>query len=284
MPEPSGETPPPILRKANPFGDPYVRSGVGAAAALASLGVLYLLGVLGLYDVKYATSILPQLGTGLGTTAELVGVVIPTGFALGFFMGWARTTHSTFLRGLGAVYVEYFRGMPPLVLIFFSFLISTIYVRQLTGNPFLARSAALWFGAFALAFHSGAYQTEIIRAGLLSVPTGQTEAADAIGLSRFQSIFTITLPQAFRVALPALGNEFASVIKDTSLLSAIGWFDLMNVGFLLDATAIRTNFDQVFIIWPTIALLYFGLTFLVTFVVRQIENWSKVPGLEAPEA
>ena len=81
----------------------------------------------------------------------------------------------------------------------------------------------------------------------------------------------------------AEGEKFASVIKDTSLLSTIGWFEMMNVGFLLDATAIRTNFNHVFLIWPVIALLYFILTFVVTFIVRTIENRFKVPGLEAAE-
>ncbi len=247
------------------------------------LGLIIYLGYLGFFDIAYAWSILPQLLDGMGETVELVAVVIPLGFTLGFLMGWARTMHSTLLRGVGAVYVEYFRGMPPLVLIFFSYLISLILVRQMTGDPFLARDLALWFGAIALAFHSGAYQAEIVRAGLLSVPTGQTEAADALGLSHWQSMFMIVLPQAFRVSLPALGNEFASVIKDTSLLSVIGWFELMNMGFLADATAIRTDFNRVFIIWPLIALLYFVLTFIVTFVVRFIENRFKVPGLEAAE-
>jgi len=137
-------------------------------------------------------------------------------------------------------------------------------------------------GVLALALHSGAYQAEIVRAGILSVPTGQVEAADALGLTRLQTMFQVILPQAFRVSLPALGNEFASVIKDTSLISAIGALELSFFGLVLARAALTPlRLDHLFIIWLEIALLYFVLTTLVTFTVRQVENRYKVPGLEA---
>jgi ABC-type amino acid transport system permease subunit len=116
---------------------------------------------------------------------------------------------------------------------------------------------------------------------LLSVPAGQVEAADALGLSRFQTMFRVTLPQAFRVSLPALGNEFASVIKDTSLISAIGALELSFRGTILVRGALKLGLNHVFIIWVEVALLYFVLTTVVTIIVRKVENRSKVPGLEA---
>ncbi len=241
------------------------------------------LGDLGFYNLPYAENLLPTLAKGLVVTLQLNAVVIPLGFTLGFFLGWARTTKSKLMRGIGAVYVEIFRGLPPIVLIFFSFLISTLAIAKATANPFIARDVSLWLGAVALSFHSGAYQTEIVRAGIFSVPAGQIEAAESIGMTQRQTMFLVTLPQAFRVSLPALGNEFASVIKDTSLLNVIGWLELGQIGILQASSAIRVDFNLVFIVWVEIALLYFVITFVVIRAVRLIENHFKVPGLEAAE-
>ena len=257
------------------------RWGVGIAGAIGAFGFLIFLGSEGLYNLNYAAFLLGPLAQGFFVTIELVAVVIPLGFTLGFLFGWARTTDSVLLRGLGAVYVDFFRSMPPLVLIFFSSLISALALLQLTRDPFIIRAASLWFGAIALAFHSGSYQAEIIRAGILSVPTGQLEAADSIGLGRWQTMFRIVLPQAFRVSLPALGNEFASVIKDTSLLNVIGWVELAQIAIIQVRGVVGT--PAVFVAWIEAALLYFVLTFVVTRTVRAIENNYKVPGLEAAE-
>ncbi len=259
------------------------RALLGLSSALAVIIFVVWLGKLGFYNLPYAMLILVDLWRGFLTTLSVLAVVIPLGFSLGFLFGWSRTTHSLPLRGLGAVYVEIFRGLPPIVLIFFSSLITSLALLGLTHNPFFSTSAALWMGAIALALHSGSYQTEIIRAGILSVPTGQLEAADSIGLSRWQAMFRVTLPQAFRVSLPALGNEFASVIKDTSLLNIIGWFDLSQIALLQVPNALQKNFDLVFVIWIETAVLYFILTFIVTKLIRFLENRYKVPGLEAAE-
>ncbi|TLZ72231.1 MAG: ABC transporter permease subunit [Methanobacteriota archaeon] len=135
-----------------------------------ALTLAYLAGLEGLYDLRYALSLLPPGGraltTGLVTTLALMAVVIPIGFSLGFTFGWARTSHSWFPRALAATYVEFFRGMPPIVLIAFAFLITIVILR---GNdrvdvfPFATSVSVL-----ALAAHSGAYQAEIVRAGILS--------------------------------------------------------------------------------------------------------------------
>jgi len=172
--------------------------------------------------------------------------------------------------------------MPPLVLIAFAALISFFVVRRFLTflDPF---EVGLSAGTLALALHSSAYQSEIVRAGILSVSIGQNEAAEAVGLRKSQIMFAITLPQAFRVSLPALGNEFASVIKDTSLLSAISALELSFLGSSLVASAIFLDFNLVFIVWTEIALIYFAITFFVTRIVRGVENRFKVPGLEAAQ-
>lgn len=260
-----------------------IRMAVGLVGLFAAFGILIYLGQSGYYNFHYAEDFVPALVLGLTLTARSVAIVIPLGFTLGFSFGWARTTQSRLLRGLGAVYVEFFRSMPPLALIFFSYLISLLVVQQLSHDPFVSQAVALSMGTIALAFHSGGYQAEIIRAGILSVPSGQLEAADAVGLTRWQSMFRVVLPQAFRVSLPALGNEFSSVIKDTSLLSVIGLVELAQTGILYSRNAVQLDFNLVFIIWVEIALMYFLLTYIVTTIVRGIENHYKVPGLEAAE-
>ena len=253
---------------------------MGAAAAAGAFAVVVWLGYRGLFDITYAQSIVDDLLDGLVVTLIAVAVVIPVGFVVGFSFGWARTTRSWVLRATGTTYVEFFRSMPPLVLIVFSSLVISLLLRTYlyVEDPF---AIALGVGILALALHSGSYQAEIVRAGILSVPTGQVEAAEALGLTRMQTMFRVTLPQAFRVSLPALGNEFAVVIKDTSLISAIGGLEVSFAGSALVRGAIELSLNHVFIIWVEVALLYFLLTTIVTVTVRKVENRYKVPGLEA---
>jgi len=245
-------------------------------------GILFLieLGELRVYNLSYALSQINPLITGFWVSLEVVCVILPVGFALGFMIGWARTTRFLILRGLGSVYVDFFRSMPPIALIVFASLIGALELKSAGLNPFAVHNISLWLGVFALAFHTAAYQAEIVRAGILSVPTGQTEAADAMGISRLRSMFVVVLPQAFRLSLPALGNEFSSSIKDTSLLFAIGWFELSGTAFIQSSLAWSVYFYGSLVIWIEVAFLYFLLTYIVTRTVRGIEDLYKVPGLE----
>ncbi len=258
------------------------RNIVGLVGALVAFLFLVWLGQSGVYSLAYAESIVPSLVRGFAGTLWLVGAVIPVGFTMGLLMAWARTSTSRTARAVGGTYVEFFRSMPPITLISFSSLLATKMIRSLffIDNPV---EFAVTAGALALAFHSGSYQTEIMRAGFLSVPAGQIEAAYAMGLSRSTTLFNVVFPQAFRVSLPALGNEFSSVIKDTSLLSAISAIELSFIGGVLVNGALAIDFNLIFIIWTEIALLYFVLTYFVVRIVRFVENRSKVPGLEAAQ-
>jgi His/Glu/Gln/Arg/opine family amino acid ABC transporter permease subunit len=247
----------------------------------AAIVVATALGQAGVYDARYAWGIAGELAAGFLGTAALVSAVIPVGFALGFLVGWGRTTRSWLARSAATAYVEFFRGMPPLILIVFGSLSAAVLLRRYfyVEDPFLA---SLVVGVLALGFHSGGYQAEIIRAGIQSVPRGQIEAAHAMGLTPWQTLLSVVMPQAFRVSLPALGNEFSSVIKDTALLSAISAFELTNLAFFLARDALTINFRMVIIPWIEAAILYFALTFLVIRGVKAVENRVKVPGLEAP--
>jgi His/Glu/Gln/Arg/opine family amino acid ABC transporter permease subunit len=248
---------------------------------VVGLLIILELGYLKVYSLPYALSILPDMEKGFWLTLEFVAIILSIGFGLGFLIGWARTTRFLFLRGLGSVYVDFFRSMPPLALIFFFYLIGAIELRGSSLNPYQVFQFAQWLGVVALALHTAAYQAEIVRAGILSVPAGQTEAADAVGITRIRSMFLVVLPQAFRLSLPALGNEFSSSIKDTSLLFAIGWLEIGGWSQQLASTSFTTHVPYAsLIVWFEAAFLYFIVTFIATRTVRGVEDLFKVPGLE----
>jgi len=254
----------------------------GAAGVIGGILFLLELGYLGVYRLSFALNEVNPLLAGFYVTLEVVAVILTLGFGLGFLVGWARTTRYVILRGLGSVFVDFFRSMPPIALIVFAALIGAIELKNSSLNPYQVINTAKWLGVIVLGFHTAAYQAEIVRAGILSVPAGQTEAADAVGISRLRSMFVVVLPQAFRVSLPALGNEFSSSIKDTSLLYTIGWAELSGVAQIQSSFALPAYhyLYGALVIWIMAAFLYFVATYIVTRSVRGVEDLFKVPGLE----
>ena len=255
----------------------------GGTTAVAVFLIFYELGLLGVYRLSFALTILPGILNGFYVSLELVAVYIPLGFGVGFLVGWARTTRSLILRGVASAYVDFFRSMPPLALIFFAATIGAILLAMTSLDRLTDYHISLWLGVIALGMHTSAYQAEIVRAGILSVPAGQTEAADAVGISRLRSMFVVVLPQAFRVSLPALGNEFSSVIKDSAYLFIIGWMDLGGAGLVYSGEALHIyhyTFGAI-VAWLEVAIFFFVLTYAVTRTVRAVEDLFRVPGLEA---
>ena len=203
----------------------------------------------------------------------------------GTIMGFFRTSPSFFKRLIGAAYVEIIRNLPPLVLVFiFYFFVSDQimpvigidnYVRNLPENiqaviSFLFASPR-FFPAFVsavitLAVFEGAYITEIVRAGIESVEKGQWEASSALGMSKFQQMQHIILPQAFRMVLPALAGQFISTIKDSSIVSIISIQELTFQGMELMASTYLT-----FEIWIVISILYLVLTLSCSLIIEQLE-------------
>jgi His/Glu/Gln/Arg/opine family amino acid ABC transporter permease subunit len=200
--------------------------------------------------------------------------IIPLGLGIGFSVGWARFSRHPIISWPATVYVDFIRGVPPLVLILFAFFwIPSLFA----GASF---ESGLWFAVFALAMHTGAYQAEIFRAGFQSVARGQIEAGEAVGLSKGQVMSNVILPQTFRVTLPALGNEFALVIKDSSLLSIVGANDLAYWGKQSELGLLRLgSIEWVMLGWLIIALVYFVVTYMVTQAVGAVEQSYRVPGL-----
>ncbi len=230
-----------------------------------------------LLDPAFWPSFLPALRRGLVGTLGYCAVIIPAGFAIGFLGGWARVSRYRVLAWPIGAFVDFFRGIPPIVLIIFAFLFGPELLPQRGGGL----AVGLNFSAFALALHTAAYQAEIFRAGFQSVPRGQMEAAQAIGLNRWQTMGIIILPQTFRLSLPALANEFATVIKDTSLLGALGAVELFSSGQEFSQLAPQTGeFGWVFAVWVVVSVAYFALTFAVTRGLLAVERRYRVPGME----
>ena len=229
-----------------------------------------------LLDTAFWSRFGPALQRGFTGTLGYSAAIIPVGFAIGFLGGWARISRHRVLSWPVATFVDLFRGIPPIVLIIFAFLFGPGLLPQRGGL-----AIGLNFAAFALALHTAAYQTEIFRAGFQSVPRGQLEAAQAIGLNRWQTMGIVVLPQTFRLSLPALGNEFATVIKDTSLLGALGAIELFSSGQEFSALAPQTGlFGWVFAVWVVVSAVYFFLTFAVTRGLLAVERKYRVPGME----
>ena len=203
-----------------------------------------------------------RLTLGVSLSALLLSVVFGT------LLGVVRSVRLPILGALGEAYVELVRGIPLIVLL------SVVYY----GLPALGVTLGGFPSAvLALGLYSAAYTSEIVRGGLSSVPTGQLEAARSLGLSRLQSLRFVVLPQAWRVALPALGNEFVSLILGSSLASAVTLQELFAAGKYITNATYRQ-----FEVYAVLALVYFLLTFTLTRLLRLLER-SLSRGERLPE-
>lgn len=194
---------------------------------------------------------------GLWTTLWISVLSGVFGLLIGLVSGLCRLSSNPTLRDLSTVYVELVRGTPLLVQIFiFYFFIGTVLN--------LSREFA---GVAALALFTGAYVSEIVRAGVQSVAKGQNEAARSLGLTAAQSMRHVILPQAFKRVLPPLAGQFISLVKDTSLVSVIAITELTKSG----REAITTSFST-FEIWFCIAALYLVINLPLSHIAGRLER------------
>jgi polar amino acid transport system permease protein len=183
---------------------------------------------------------------GLLVTLELTVIAMVIGVSLGVVLAVLRLSPNPLLSGASWLYIWFFRGTPVLVQLFFWFFISYSYPQLTAGIPFgpafvhfNANTVVTAFlaASVGLGLNEGAYMAEIVRAGIISVDEGQTEAAHALGMSRLQTMRRIVLPQAMRVIVPPTGNETISMLKTSSLASVIGLAELL---FAVQAVYART--------------------------------------------
>ncbi len=187
---------------------------------------------------------------GLLVTLELTVVAMLMGIAIGVLLAVMRLSPNPLVSGASALYIWFFRGTPVLVQLLFWNFIAALYPTISLGIPFGpdlvhgdANELITPFVAaiLGLGLNQGAYQAEIVRAGVLSVDEGQTDAAHALGMTRLQTMRRIVLPQAMRVIIPPTGNEVISMLKTSSLVSVIAYPELLYSVQLVYAV----NFKQI---------------------------------------
>ena len=166
------------------------------------------------------------LWSGLMLNVFLAVAGITLCFPLGVVLALGRRSKLPLLRWLSVLYIEVFRGVPLFVLLLLAYVVVPLFLPSAAANPSLVTRAIV-----AMTLFTAAYIAEIVRGGLQSLPAGQTEAAQALGLSTTRTTFLIVLPQALRNVIPAIVGQFISLFKDTTLAAAaMGLLDLLNVG------------------------------------------------------
>ena len=200
---------------------------------------------------------------GTAITIAVTLIALPFGLILGLSMALVHTYGGKILNRLAAIFSLLMRGVPPIVLLF-------ILYFMLSGRSF--NLSPFWAGSLSLGIVSSAYQMEILRGALLAVGGGQMTAARAIGMSRLQAIQNIILPQALRLAIPPWSNEASIVLKDSSLVYALGVPEILRRAQQLSATT-----QQPFLAYGIAALIYFVLVFATNRALDYLAERTKLP-------
>lgn len=208
---------------------------------------------------------LPNLLQGALVTLELTAFSVLLGMIGGSLLGIARLSTLAPLRWATRAYIDFFRGTPLLVQIFMIYFGLPALLQGMGINFSLGRLTA---AVMALSLNCAAYIAEIVRAGIQSIEIGQSEAAQSLGLGAVETMRYVIFPQALRRMLPPLGNEFITLLKDTSLVAVIGFEELFRRGQLVVANNYRT-----FEIYAAVALIYLALTLLSSRVFSFLERW-----------
>lgn len=237
----------------------------------------------------------PLFAQGLWATIELTIVAITAGLLLGVLLGLVSSSRDApppksvplawtlkAARGLTLGYVTFFRGTPlfvQILLVHFAVMPTLIHPDGgllMTGEAareFRQSYGAFFSGALALTLNAGAYISEIFRAGIQSIHTGQTQAAYSLGLTHGQAMRHVVLPQAFRRMMPALVNEGITLIKDSSLVSAIGFAELA-----LAARTVAGAYSRYWEPYLAISALYLILTLLLSSLAKRLEAPAHLRG------
>ena len=204
----------------------------------------------------------PLLLVGAGVTIKITALSVALGVIIGLFVGIARISRIKILRVLSAVYVDFFRGTPLLVQIFLVYFALPVITGQRV-DPFVAAIGSC-------GINSGAYVAEIFRAGIQSIDKGQMEAGRSLGMTWVQTMRYIIVPQAFKRVIPPLGNEFIALLKDSSLVSVIGFEELTRRGQLIIAKTYGS-----LEIWLSVAVIYLAMTLTISRFVAYLERRYK---------
>ena len=229
---------------------------------------------------------------GISTTITITLIAYGISLLIGLIVGLGRVSSRVIAKNLATFYIEIIRGIPMLVLIFFTALVvipGAIRLLSLIGEKFIEigwtfvgeplagvniRMVSMSFRAIvALSITYGAFSAEIFRAGIQSVHPGQMQAARSQGMSYRQAMSHVILPQAIRNVLPAIGNDFIAMLKDSSLVSVLAVRDVTHLARLYAGGSFR--FTEAY---STLAVLYLSMTLLLSLVVKYIERRISING------
>jgi cystine transport system permease protein len=206
----------------------------------------------------FTSSFLPLLKSGIAVTVPLTLASFAIGLVVAFLVALIRISNIKILKAIASFYVWIIRGTPLLVQLFIIFY--GLPKVGITLNPIVA-------GIIGFTLSVGAYDSEVIRAAILSIPKGQWEAAQSIGMSDNQTMLKVILPQAIRVAIPPLFNSFISLVKDTSLAASITVTEM----FLVAQRITATTYEPL-LLYSEAALVYLIFCSVLTIVQGKIEK------------
>jgi len=238
-----------------------------------ALGAYFLYRIIA--DDLYA-QVLGTLAKGVGITIFVTLVGFTLACLIGLLLATACLSRHLVLRQMARFYIEIIRGIPIIVLLLYvafvlapGLVVAWNWVADGTGLP-QARTRdfpLLWRAVMALTIGYSAFIAEVFRAGLQSVEKGQIEAAEALGLNGWQRFRHIVFPQAFRMILPPLGNDFVAMVKDSSLVSVLGVSDITQLGKVTAAGNFRY-----FETYNVVALIYLLMTVTLSLALRRLES------------
>ena len=200
-----------------------------------------------------------------GNTLLLAFLSLCIAMVIGLVFGLMNVGKVRILNLIGTVYVDVVRGVPLIVLAYFIFFGIPAGIQGMGFSDF--RLNQLQAGVIALSMNCGAYMAEIIRAGIQSVDKGQMEASRSLGLSYAQSMRRVVLPQAIRTMIPSIINQFIITLKDTSILSVIGFAEITNVGKTIMGNTFK-NLQT----WTIIAVMYLIVIITLSKVAKRLER------------
>ncbi len=197
---------------------------------------------------------------GLTANVSLAAITLCISFAIGLVVGLGRLSSHRYIRCLCRSYVELIRATPLLIVVFwFYFLIPNV----LGFNISIFKTAIIAFSVYA-----GAYLAEVVRAGILALPKGQTEAGYAIGLSHIQVLAYIILPQALKLMIPTFISNFIALFKETPVLFVIGIFEIVNAGMAIA----NLHLDQMVSTFMVVAAIFFIICFIISRLSLRLEK------------
>lgn len=215
--------------------------------------------------VEHAINVFPSLLRGAVITIEVTTFAIFFGLILGTIAAFGKLSRRSVFRIPSSMYVDFIRGTPLFVQILLFYYGIPGLIIGITGEPF--RIDPILAGIAVCSINSGAYNAEIVRAGIKSVDRGQMEAARSLGMTEGQAMKEVIMPQAVRLIIPPLGNEFIALLKDSSLLAVISVHELSKNGMLY--------VSKTFAAFPTyisVAFVYLALTMGISRVLNHIER------------